>query len=288
MTTCLTAAAAAGALLTLAFPPARLHFTAWIAFVPLFWALGREKRPGWAALYGGAFGAAFFMIDLNWIYKTLITHGGFASITAVLVFVGMALLLALFPAAFGLVIGWFNARGMEPLPIAAFVWTGLEYVRSVALTGFPWDLVGYSQTDCGPLMQVADITGIYGVSFVILLSNVAVWGVTTAWISKGPIPWRLLLACVVVLIVALSYGAVRLKQYPPVENPADGFPIGILQGNIDQAVKWERGARDFTFLTYEKLGREAVSQGARLLVWPETSVPVLFGGDDPDWKRAGA
>jgi apolipoprotein N-acyltransferase len=284
----LAAAAGAGALLSLAFPPVSLHFIAWIAFVPFFWALARENRPGWAALHGGAFGLVFFLVDLNWIHGTLVSHGGFAWITASPVFLGMVLVLALFPATFGLVVGWFETRGIRAVTIAPFAWTGLEYARSVVLTGFPWDLTGYSQTKLALLMQLADTTGIYGISFLVILCNASAWSLLSAWISRNPIPWRLLSTFAAVLLISVVYGGVRLSHYPRGEDSADGVPIGILQGNIAQEVKWEKGAREFTFLTYQRLGEKAVTQGARLLVWPETSVPVLFGGNDPDWMRAVA
>ena len=64
--------------------------------------------------------------------------------------------------------------------------------------------------------------------------------------------------------------------------------LGFCQGNIPQEVKWEEAARRHTFSTYERLGREAVQEGAKLLVWPETSAPVVFGGNDRDWLVPGA
>ncbi len=79
----------------------------------------------------------------------------------------------------------------------------------------------------------------------------------------------------------------RLKEFPAPQSDAAGFKAGILQGNIPQEVKWEEAARKHTFATYEKLGREAVKEGAKLLIWPETSAPVVFGSGDDDWLVPG-
>lgn len=280
----LMAAAGGGALLALAFPPTSWSLSAWIALVPLLWAIDGDGRPAWSALYGMVFGTVFFLLDVNWVYATLVMHGHFAPATSVLVFLGMVSVLALFPAAFGLVLGLLQNRGF-PLGLAApFVWTAIEYARTVFFTGFPWDLLGYSQMDRGALIQVADLTGVYGISFLVALGNAAVWEVVRSLAARKAIPWRLPLFAVLTLAVVVAYGKVCLSHYPPSEG-ASGVSVGILQGDIAQQIKWEPAARNHTFFTYERLGRAAVAEGARLLVWPETSVPVCYG-NDPDWDRS--
>lgn len=283
----LIAATCGGLLLSLAFPPLRLDITAWVAFVPLFWAFDRERHAAWSALYGAAFGLAFFLLDLRWVYGTLVMHGHFASITAVLIFVGMIIVLSMFPAGFGLLLALIKKRGMSEFVVAPFAWVAVEYARATILTGFPWDLVGYSQTERLMLIQVADITGVYGISFLIVLVNVALWNLLNAAIRTSDIPWRIPAISAVLLVLTLGYGHVGLNRVARPSPSECDFRIGILQGNIAQDVKWEKGARPYTFLIYEKLGQIACEQGARFLVWPETAVPVLFGGTDPDWKKPG-
>lgn len=271
--------------MALAFPPMRWDLAAWIALVPLFWAIDRDGRPAWCSLYGMVFGAAFFVVDVSWIYRTLVMHGHFAPVTSVLVFLAMVLALALFPGAFGLALGFLRSRGFPPGPLAPFLWAAIEYARAVLFTGFPWDLLGYSQIGRSSLIQVADITGVYGISFVMVLVNAAVWEILRSLSAKSAVQWRLPVATVLTLAAVVVYGSVRIRHYPPSAD-SSGFPVGILQGNIAQEVKWDPSAREHTLFTYERLGREALQQGARLLVWPETSVPVVFGSDDPDWERS--
>jgi apolipoprotein N-acyltransferase len=281
----LAAAACGGALLALAFPPMRWDLAAWVALVPLFWAIDRDGRPAWCALYGLAFGAVFSLLDVSWIYRTLVVHGHFAPVAAVLVFLGMVLALALFPGALGLALGLLRSRGFPLGPLAPFFWTATEYARAVFFTGFPWDLLGYSQIGRSWLIQVADLTGVYGISFVVALVNVAFWEILRSLSGRNGIQWRLPVVSVLTLAAVLAYGSVRIGDYPASADSSGGLPVGMLQGNIAQEVKWEPEARNQTLLTYEQLGREACHHGARLLVWPETSIPVLFGSNDPDWQK---
>ncbi len=283
----LIAAACGGVLLSLAFPPFSLDVIAWVAFLPLFRALDREKHVAWAALYGAAFGLSFFLLDVRWIYGTLVMHGHFASITAVLIFAGMVTVLGMFPAGFALLLALFKKRSINPFIFAPFAWVGVEYARATILTGFPWDLAGYSQAGNLILVQISDITGIYGVSFLIVTVNVALWQILNSLVGNKSIPWRTLTTATLLLALTVGYGHLSLKRFAPSNQSDRGFSIGILQGNIAQEVKWEEAARPYTFLIYEKLGRITLKQGARFLVWPETSVPVLFGSDDSDWKEAG-
>lgn len=277
-----------GLLLSLAFPPYRLDPLAWIAFVPLFWSIHRDSRLASAALSGASFGAAFFMVDVAWIYRTLVVHGHFGVVQALFTFLGLTLFLSMFVAAFGLVLGFVQRRGYRFAVLAPFLWTGLEYVRAMAFTGFPWDLAGYSQASRLAVIQLTDVTGIYGVSFLIVLVNAAFWETAKSLMDRESLPVGTICAAAAAVVLTLSYGSWRLSEFP-LDNKADGgFRIGILQGNIAQEIKWEPQAREHTFQTYERLARVAVKNGARFLVWPETSVPVVFGDRDADWQRPGA
>jgi apolipoprotein N-acyltransferase len=283
----LLSALAGGLILSLAFPSLGFDFLAWLAFIPLFWSLSLVPRPNRAFLCGTLFGLGFFLVDLNWIYGTLVTQGHFAPVVAVVVFLAMIAFLSLFPAGFAYVIALFADQGINPAYVAPFVWVGQEYARSILFTGFPWDLLGYSQASRSMLVQVADVTGVYGISFLILLVNATLWELLRTKVETNRIPWKLIAASVLAFGLILPYGQVRIKQFSSTDNDPSGCAIGILQGNIPQEVKWEGASREETFATYERLGRKAVEQGARLLIWPETSAPVVFGSRDPYWKQPG-
>jgi apolipoprotein N-acyltransferase len=188
MITRLVVSAGGGLLLSFAFPPLRLDFLAWIAFIPLFWAIHKDPRPAFAALYGLAFGIAFFLADLSWIYRTLMIHGHFGWASALAMLAGMVLTLSLFPEVFAFILALLENRGITPALAAPFLWTALEYVRTFVFTGFPWDLAGYSQVCRASVVQFADITGVYGVSFLLLLVNGTLWELLRAIMKRDRWP----------------------------------------------------------------------------------------------------
>lgn len=283
----LVASTLSGALFSFSFAPARLDLVAWIGLVPFFWALGRSPTRAHAALFGFVFGFAFSLLDVSWVYRTLLIHGHFAPLPALFTLLGMVTTLALFPACFASALDMIGRRGYGPAIVAPFLWVLFEYLRTVALTGFPWDLAGYSQADRLLVVQVADLTGIYGVSFLIVLVNATVWEACERLAARRRPKWGMIAAAVCSLILALGYGWIRSGQFPRAQESGGTCMVGLLQANIPQELKWEDTAREFTFQTYEKLGQEAVDQGARLLVWPETAAPVMFGGRDNGWRRPG-
>jgi apolipoprotein N-acyltransferase len=279
--------AGGGLFLALAFPPYNLSILAWVAFVPLFAAIARDGRPAFAALSGACFGAVFFAVDVSWVYRTLVVHGHFHPVLAFFTFVGLIATLSLFTALFGFLLSLAGRRIPRFTLFAPFLWIAVEYLRAISLTGFPWDLAGYSQANRIALMQIAAITGIYGVSFLVVLMNVAVWEVVNAYAKRKPVPIGFAASCLILLGLAWTYGYFTLAGIPEHRQTNQGFGIGILQGNIPQEIKWDERSREYTFATYERLGAEAVAKGAQLLVWPETSVPVVFGEKNEDWQRPG-
>lgn len=273
-------------MLALAFPPWRVDGLAWVAFVPLFHALDRNDAAINGSLVSALFGATFFLVDVHWVYDTLVIHGHFSPVAGVLTCVALVVFLSLFPAVFGLTVTLLTRKGLGLGLVAPFAWVATEYLRSVLFTGFPWDLVGYAHAERVWIMQLADITGVYGISFLVLLVNASLWELGRSLARGIDLPWRLLAVAGFVLAATGAYGHLRLSEYAH-QSSGDEYPVAVLQGNIPQDLKWEISERRRTFETYDRLGREAVSRGARLLIWPETSAPVLFGGPDLDWRLPG-
>jgi apolipoprotein N-acyltransferase len=283
----LVASALSGVLFSFSFAPARLDLLAWIGLVPFFWALSRSSTRAHAALLGFGFGFTFSLLDVSWVYRTLLIHGHFAPLPAVLTLLGMVATLALFPVGFACALDMIGGRGYGPAIVAPFLWVLFEYLRTVVLTGFPWDLAAYSQADRLVVAQVADITGVYGISFLVVLVNATVWEACERLTARRGLKWSMIATTACALILVLGYGWVRLNQFPQAQESGGTCTVGLLQANVPQELKWEDTAREFTFQTYERLGREAVNQGAKLLIWPETAAPVMFGSRDNGWKRPG-
>ncbi|OGF47324.1 MAG: apolipoprotein N-acyltransferase [Candidatus Firestonebacteria bacterium RIFOXYC2_FULL_39_67] len=158
------------------------------------------------------------------------------------------------------------------LVYAPFIWVGVELLRTYLLTGFPWALLGYSQFKFLPLIQIADITGVFGVSFVLVLFNT---GIALIHIKrKEGIKKRFLLifAGIFVLVIFLLYGFIKLHIYG--EKNETGHIFTVIQGNISQTAKWDQNYVDFAFSTHENLSLESKNDFPEVIIWPETATAM--------------
>jgi apolipoprotein N-acyltransferase len=276
-----------GLTLSASFPPWNLDLAAWAAFVPFFWVINRRFTQTQAIFHGAIFGIAFFFVDLSWVYRTLILHGHFAGYSAALVFAGMVISLSIIPACFAAIINRLSRKGFSITVCAPFIWVSLECVRTNLFTGFPWDLLGYSQIRHLALCQICDITGVYGVTFLVVLVNGILYEALEALRSGNRYNVKAILGGALILLAAPAYGMIQLREYGGLKNATEGPSVAVLQGNIPQELKWETSNITNTFATYERLGHEAVKQGANFLIWPETSAPVFFGPHESGWKHVG-
>jgi apolipoprotein N-acyltransferase len=267
-------AAVSGAVLALAFPAVDWNPLAWIALVPLLWvglgAGGRVAfRTGWIA------GTVFFLATLYWLVLTIGTYTNLSP----LVSVGPLLLLCAFLAlGFGIfTAGCELARraGIDLALVAPPLWVLIEWIRTYILGGFPWVSLGYSQYRTTYLIQFVEFTGVYGLSALVVLVNVVVYGAVRAWRAGESASTRRLLALTALLVVLVGWGYWRVRQLAAV--PAEGtLRVGFIQGNIPQDVKWDPAYQDATIDQYARLTTSAVAEGAELVVWPEAAAPFFF------------
>jgi len=271
-----------GALLVFCFPSFNLFFLAWIALTPFLISL-QDKTSSEAFRAGFYLGIPYFLGTLYWIYHSINYYGGMPLVLSLALVFLLSLYLSLYTGFFAVLFSWKIATTRLPaLLIAPVFWVSLEYLRSYALTGFPWSSLGYSQYLFLPAIQFADITGIYGVSFLIVAVNGAL---ADFFIMKKrlramplfPISHTVIgvaLLSVFVLAVFL-YGFLRLNDAP------SGKPvrISVIQGNIEQDRKWDAAYQRDVFDTYKNLTRAALVLSPSLVVWPETAAPFYFNSD---------
>ncbi len=271
-----------GILVVLAFPKPDVSSLAWVGFVPLllsFW----DKKPDRAFVTGYAFGMVYFFGTLYWIYHSINHFGGVSFLSSIALVFLLCGYLSIYPAIFSyLVTVLINRTKLPASLIAPVFWVVLEYLRSYAFTGFPWASIGYTQYRFLPMIQVADITGIYGISFLVIAFNSAIVDVfllkkRTKVMPLFPASYSIAGIAVVAaaLLISLGYGALRLGQNRP------GAPVraSVVQGNIEQDKKWEPAFQNEVLSTYFGLSKEAALQTPQFIVWPETSVPFMFGYD---------
>ncbi len=234
-----------------------------MAFVPWILSL-KECTPRQAFGRSYLLGLIFFGGTMWWV--------GCVAIPGVIPLVAA---LALYFAAWG----WFaNKILLHPAPYTAFLllpasWVALEYLRSHLLSGLGWNLLAHTQWNWIPLIQLAGLTGVWGVSFLVVLVNVAL-----SVCVKG-VGWRVkginLGIAGVSLCAALFYGSMALRQFPAPStlHPSPVLKVALLQGNIPQTQKWDDAFEEAIWKRYEELMAETVKLQPDLIVWPETAVP---------------
>lgn len=275
--------ACAGLLLTAAFPAVGWSYAAWVAFVPLFWAVrGLDVKQAFAA--GFAAGIVHYLTLLYWLVHTMHTYGYLPVYLSALILCLLTVYLAFYPAVFVAVIVWRRPGPFSALLLFPSLWVCLEFLRNYLLTGFPWGLIGYSQYRHLQLIQMADLFGVYGVSFLIVLANtVLFFGLLfarkAAW-RHSYIQVRTLAGLVgilaVVLILVLTYGDKRMKVVDQMVATAETAAVAVIQGNISQAEKWDAAFCHSTIDTYLRLSGDVAAAGADLIIWPETAAPFYF------------
>ena len=266
-----------GVLLTLGFPKIGLYSVGWVALVPLLLAVrGRSRRE--ALGLGWCCGLVHYLGTLYWIHYAVHHYGGVSLVPALVVLVLLCAYVAVYPACFALV-----ARLWEGHPYLWVLglpgtWVALELVRAHLITGFPWANLGYTQTPLNALIQVADLSGVYGVSWLVVCSST----VLTALARRSKAGVTGLLVFLVCLLGTWLYGAWRLEVVDDRQNAATPWTVGVVQGNIDQSQKWDPAFQQETLKRYERLSLQASrnNPAPELLVWPETATPFFYRGEE--------
>ncbi len=279
---------AGGLALALAFPKFDVSLLAWVAFVPLFYAIEGEPPArvfGWAWLQG----LACYAAALYWVVITLTGFAGVHFVIAVAVLLLLAGVVALYGAA-AIWAGELVRRRLRlPMAVAMPVaWAAVEWLRSFFPIGFPWNLLGESAYRNLQLIQFAEFTGVYGVSALIMLFNAAVFVVLFRRESRRRQTLGLS-ALTVLMVAALAFGSLRLRELRHAK-PKGTLRVAMVQGNIPQSIKWTPGHLAESFGVYAGETAKAAREKADIIIWPEASAEFLFQPDDhyPDQFAADA
>jgi apolipoprotein N-acyltransferase len=259
-------------MLTASFPPGHFEWLAWFALVPLLMSL-EETSPSLAFKLGLTTGVAHYLTLIYWIIVALKHYGNIHVVVSLGLLVMLCSYLALYPAFFAAVLAYLRGSHFLLLKMAG-LWVGLEYVRAKILTGFPWCLLGYTQYNHPEVIQIADVAGVYGLSFVLVLSNGLIYALfrSRRFHKRGALKWEM----PVVILIALFTVTYNFQRISAGEENQKTTKVAIVQGNIDQSVKWNPDFQEKTIQIYRNLTRRAAKLGPDLVVWPETSVPFFF------------
>ena len=271
-----------GVLLVLCFPTLDLFLIAWIALVPFLLSL-YDKKPKQAFKAGFFCGIPYFFGTLYWIYHSINHFGNIPFIASILIVFLLCLYLSLYTGFFAFLFSiTIRNTKLPALLIAPAFWVVLEFLRSYILTGFPWSSIGYSQYKFLTIIQIADITGIYGVSFLVVAVNGALSDIffikkRTENMPLFPLSYTLVgfAVLIVFIISSVIYGQIRLRE----ERPGNQFRASIIQGNIEQDKKWDFSYQNSVMEIYKDLSLKATASAPSIIIWPETAVPFFFKTD---------
>jgi apolipoprotein N-acyltransferase len=245
-----------------------------VALAPLLVAL--HGTSGWrAARLGYVTGAVSALGLLYWTALVVIQYGALPLPAGIAIMVALCLAVALFPLLFA----WVTARlvaafGTAGLLGAPFVWVATELLRTHTFFEFPWCLLGYSQHAFLPVIQVASVTAVYGVSFILVLSS----SLLAYAVLETRRPRRRAAVAAAVLVAGVTWTGGAWAMSRPV--PETGrVVVGLVQGGIRQEDKWVPENALDNVDRHLELTAEAVRRGARLVVWPESAVPFLYDRD---------
>ena len=266
----LASALLSGLLFVVSIPKFDQYYLAWVCLLPLFLARHWLPAPSHFAL-GLVAGLVWATGRTYWITETLQLYGSLSSAAAGATNALLISYMALYLACFVAVCRRLNFSSPLFAWSAAGVWVLLEWVQNWMLSGFPWQLLGYSQYLNLPLLQWAAITGVYGLSFLIVLFNAAL---AQALSHRAFLPYLGL--PLVLLVVVHLWGLYRLHDEP--DRPPATLKVGVVQGNIPQGRKWQEDRLAWTTRHYAALTRDlAVAEKPALIIYPETALPLYFG-----------
>ena len=249
-------------LLAVSFPQIQISFLAWVALVPLFIVLDGQKA--WGA-FSRAYlsGFLFFAVSIGWF--VYVTYPGAILLVA---------FLSLYFALFGLGFIYFQRLSLIPrIFVLSSVWVALEFIRAHLFTGFGWVMLGHTQYTNIWLIQLADITGVYGISFLVILVNLLVFENIRArsFLAKANV------RVMIILAFTLIYG-IWVSEY---HHDYKTVRVGVVQPNISLAMDWDENLKPWIVAKTIQLTENLKDQKLDLIVWPETSLPGVLG-DDPE------
>ncbi len=233
-----------------------------------------QASPWHAAIRGGLFGLGAFGFGIYWIYISLHDYGNAPAPFAVFATFLIVLIMALYPAILGGLIGrWKLPPGsLRWLVIIPALWTLFDWIRSWLFTGFPWLALGYSQIDT-PLGQLAPYLGVFGIDWAVFLSAGLLWTLLNSDRWKMRAVWS-------GVLVVLWLGAWALGQITWSKPTGSPLRVALVQGNISQNQKWLAHFQRETLQRYQQLSLPEQT-GSDVIIWPETAIPIFYQDVQP-------
>ena len=264
-----------GAMAALALPPSYAVPLLFFAFTGLLWLIDSSRTGRAAGWIGWWFGFGYFVVGLYWIGISMLTDPARFGWMIPFAVGGISAVEALFPALAALATWRLTAPGLGRVLMLAATWTLAEWLRGIAFSGFPWNLLGSVWVFSDAMIQVAAVAGTLGLS----LLTVIVAAMPALLAGRGASRprhrrWRPVIAAAALLLAVWLFGVARL--FGAEAGSVPGVVLRIVQPNIAQTLKWRRDRLDRNFretlALSEAPGRDRVTH----IIWPETAAPYVL------------
>ena len=239
----------------------RCEFLIFLGIVPFLFVIFKTDSRKKRFLSGYVWGAVYFAGLCYWLIHI-----------SLLGMIILIMYLALYPAVFA-VLCRFKSEHSNIYYVSG-LWVTLEFLRSVLFTGFPWGHLGYVLFKKTALIQIADIAGVYGVSFVIILANCVIFYIFTKHSFRKKVLHFLVLT--IILISSFIYGSNRLKTLVPEDVIAD---VALIQTNVNSHFKWDESFYQDNLEHFKLLSLIAKYKNAEFIISPESIFPYSWGRD---------
>lgn len=255
--------------LSLVFAYAPFSFWYLTLFVPsVVFYLAQNNTPKYAAKLVGVFAFGWFASGISWVHVSIDQFGGLPLMVSIGLMLILCLYLAIFPALSAYLAAHFSKNKKLNLWLLPSFWLLTECLRAVFLTGFPWLSLGYSQID-SPLSVYAPVIGEVGITALVLFINIFLVKIIVAIKHRKA---SSLISPITLLILMTSIGTF-FSQSNWVKLTDKTVKVALVQGNIEQAIKWAPEQEWPTMLKYLDLSR--VNFDADIIIWPESAIPAM-------------
>jgi len=266
-----------GVMIGISYPPIPLPYLVFVAFVPYFFVI--QKREGLADINRFTYFTIFIynIITLYWVGGWLPNTDPFLMIAGTTLFFFNPVVFLIPSTLYYLTKKYVNKN--LALYLFPMFWITFEFAYSLTDFNFPWLTLGNSLSYFTNYIQVADVIGVYGLSLLILFANVFAYKFKKNLFARKTNKQALAIF-VLIIIVPIIYGNYKVFSSSLQEG---SVRVGLIQPNIDPNEKWSDGNLNQKIDSYFELSQSAIDEGAKIIIWPETALPVyLLAGNYPN------
>ena len=247
----------------LAQQPLQLGWLAWFSLVPFIFVLNRMESKKEYFMVGFIWGIAYYLTVIFWLAMNIGTTPLIGIISMLAAVFYCALNVAGISVLVGFLKSYYSKYWFWLLP---FVWTSVEYIRNMdVLTGGPWTALANTQLDFLTLVQNAELSGIYGITFWLILLNVCIYN----WIDR---PYTKHLFTLISIFIIPWITGLYLTPSPQIDFEQK-IDITLIQPNIHLSQKWKPGGVKDNIESLLNLTKPAIENGVDVVIWPESAIP---------------